>query len=121
VTQVVRATLAEAHGVPSASVSTEQIFTDARRELVSLTTLGDVERASAELGVASSAPAVRARLAELLGSTWSDRWRKAPAKRAVPPRTRAKESGAHTSAARVLARCREAGAEASMKQNLTKT
>ena len=100
--QVVRATLAEAHGRPAESISTEQVFTDARRELVSLATLGDVGQVAEALGRGATADRSRSRLLVLLRSTWSDRWLKAPPKRKTPPHPRVKQSGAHTSVHRVF-------------------
>src|SRR5206468_1050983 len=109
VIQVVRATAAAAHARAVEEVSTEKLFYDAQRELVSLTTLGDVGQVAGAFDRATTAEEVRGRLAELLGGVWSERRLKAPAKKRPPPRSRAKQSGAHTSVFRVLKASRDSG------------
>ena len=100
VLQVVRGLLGEVQGREPEQISTEQVFNDARRELVSLTTLGDTETVAEHLDTPMTAEQTRSRLLELLSRTWSKRWLKAPPKKKSPPRKRAKQSGAHTSVLR---------------------
>jgi hypothetical protein len=45
---------------------------------------------------------LRARLHERLGAVWSERWRKAPAKKNRARGKKAKQSGGHTSVHRLL-------------------
>ena len=100
VLQVVRGLLAEIQEREPEKISTEQVFYDARRELVSLTTLGDTETIAEHFGAPTTPEQTRVRLMALLTTTWSDRWLKAAPKKKAPARIQAKQSGAHTSVAR---------------------
>jgi hypothetical protein len=100
VLQVVRGLLAEVQERAPEKISTEQLFYDARRELVSLATLGDTDKIAEELNAATTPEQTRGRLLELLSKSWSDRWLKAPPKKKQPPRDRTKKAGAHTSVSR---------------------
>jgi hypothetical protein len=100
VLQVVRGLLGEIQEREPEKISTEQVFYDARRELVSLATLGDPGTIADHFDVPTTPEQTRGRLLELLRRTWSDRWMKAAPKRKVPARHQAKQSGAHTSVSR---------------------
>jgi hypothetical protein len=100
VLQVVRGLLGEIQEQEPEKISTEQVFYDARRELVSLTTLGDPETIAEHFDAETTPEQVRGRLLELLSTAWSDRWLKAAPKKKAPARSRAKQSGAHTSVSR---------------------
>jgi Transposase DDE domain len=98
--QVVRGLLAEIQGRGPETISTEQVFYDAQREMVSLGTLVDPEAIAEQFSTPKTPVETRQRLVDLLSTTWSDRWIKAPAKKKRPARTPAKKSGAHTSVSR---------------------
>jgi hypothetical protein len=110
VLQVVRGLLAEVQEQAPERISTEQVFYDARRELVSLATLGDAAIIAEQFDVPTTPEQTRGRLVELLSRAWSDRWLKAPSKKKQPPRNRTKESGAHTSVSRAQKAYKEAKA-----------
>jgi Transposase DDE domain len=100
VLQVVRGLLGEIQEREPETISTEQVFYDARRESVALTTLGGPATIADHFRVSTTPEETRGRLLELLRRTWSDRWLKAAPKKKTPPRDRAKQSGAHTSVSR---------------------
>jgi Transposase DDE domain len=100
VLQMVRGLLAEIKEHEPEKISTEQVFNDTRRELVSLATLGDTEMITEHVGALATPERIRARLVELLSTTWSARWLKAKAKKKASPRDQARKSGAHTSVSR---------------------
>jgi hypothetical protein len=89
-------------------VTRGQVFYDARRELVSLATLGDTATIAQERSVPTTPKEIRGRLLELLSKTWSNRWLKAAPKKKQPPRDRTKKSGAHTSVSRAQKAYKEA-------------
>jgi hypothetical protein len=87
--------------------STASIFAGLREGLVSLRrVLGAGERLGC-LAAAAAAEQAAGRLRELLGGAWSGRWRQAAAKEPRPPRPRAKQSGAQTSAHRILQQAKQ--------------
>jgi hypothetical protein len=108
VLQVIRRLLAEVQEQESDSISTEQVFYDARRELVSLATLGDPATIAERYSEPTTPQATRGRLLELLSKTWSNRWLKAAPKKKQPARARTKQSGAHTSVSRAQKAYKEA-------------
>jgi hypothetical protein len=112
VLQLVRSLLAEVQQRAPEMISTEQVFYDARRELVSLATLGDAAAIAEQFDTPTTPEQTRGRLLELLSRSWSDRWMKAPAKKKQPPQKRAKKSGAHTSVSRAQKAYKEAKARA---------
>ena len=100
VMQVVRGLLGEVQGRAPERISTEQVFYDARREIVSLVTAGEAATIAEGSAEPPSPERTRGRLRELLSRTWSDRWLKAAPKKKQPRRPRAKKAGAHTSVSR---------------------
>ena len=98
--RVVRDTLATAHSREPETVSLEQVFCDTRDQLITLRVMGVMKRIEGVPTQPMTDEQVRSEMARLLGSTWSDRWLKAPAKRKVPARKTSKQSGAHTSVLR---------------------
>jgi hypothetical protein len=106
--QVIRSLLGEVQKQQAETISTEQLFYDARRELVSLATLGDTATIAQEYSVPTTPKEIRRRLLELLSKTWSNRWLKAVPKKKQPPRARTKQSGAHTSVSRAQKAYKEA-------------
>jgi hypothetical protein len=88
--------------VPVTHLSTEKIFQDLQEELIGLHRVLGTEQLLGCLRVREEARAVRTRLRELLGTTWTERWKKAVnTKRRAHP-SKAKRSGAHTSVYKVL-------------------
>jgi hypothetical protein len=106
--QVIRSLLSEIQEQEPETISTEQMFYDARRELVSLATLGETATIAQEYSVPTTPKETRSRLLELLSNTWSNRWLKAAPKKKQPPRARTKQSGAHTSVLRAQKAYKEA-------------
>jgi hypothetical protein len=102
VIQVVRAHVAGARGYEPERISTEKLFTDVQRELIAWSVLVDPPVRVATFERPETAPLIIGRLKELLGSVWSDRWLKAPAKKCSPPRSRRKLPGNHGSVHRIL-------------------
>lgn len=83
--QVVRAYVAEGARRPVASVSTELLFADVRRQLIALHEVLKAEEVVGLLPVRATVEALRQRLRELLHSAWTERWQKAPANKRRPP------------------------------------
>jgi hypothetical protein len=108
VLRVFRSLLGEVQEQEPETISTEQVFYDARRELVSLATLGDPAKIAEEYRAPTTPKQTRNRLLELLSQTWSGRWLKAAPKKKQPPRSREKKSGAHTSVSRAQKAYKEA-------------
>jgi hypothetical protein len=104
VLQLVRGYVAAGRPEPTRvdALSAEKIFADLHEELISLHYVLEGEELLACLPAAATAAQVVARLRELLGRAWSDRWRKAAAKTPRPYRPKAKQSGAHTSVHKLL-------------------
>jgi hypothetical protein len=84
------------------ALSAEQIFTDLQEELVGLHRVLSADELRRCLPTAAPAEQVRARLRTRLAQAWSARWIKAVNKRPRPHQPKAKQSGAHTSAHKVL-------------------
>ena len=99
--QVVRGYVAVGQQHPVAVISTELLFADVTKQLVALNELVAVGDVVALLPELPTAAAVRRHLQRLLGSVWSDGWRKAPAQRRQPP-ARKKGQREHTSVYRLL-------------------
>ena len=117
VLQTVRGLLAEIQQREPEKISTEQVFYDARRELISLTTLGEAETIAERFDIQTTPEQTRVRLLELLSRSWSNRWLKVAPKKKAPARKKAKQSGAHTS----VSRAQKAYAEAQQKRPDTET
>jgi hypothetical protein len=99
--QVVRGYIAAAAGRAAEAVSAELLFYDVRRQLVALYELVEVPAVVELIAPAASAPALAARLGQLLGGVWTDRWLKAPPKR-KPPGPKKSGRREHTSVYRLL-------------------
>lgn len=102
--QVVRTFVAATRAEPTAveSLSSEQIFTDVRDELVALNKVVTPAQAAASIPRELEAAGVADRLRRLLGGVWSPLWTKAVNPRPRPAKVKAKGSGAHTSVHKVL-------------------
>jgi hypothetical protein len=102
VIQVGRAHVAAARGYEPERISTEKLFNDMQRELISWSVLVDPPVRVAGFEQPGAAPLITRRLRDLLGSVWSDRWLKAPVKKCSPPPARRKLPGNHSSVHRIL-------------------
>lgn len=100
--QVVRAYLAEAQELAPEAISTEMVFTDVHRQLISLTEL------AAPLAIVEyfNKPWETAELIEhirrLLQEVWHDRWFKSPQKQRFQKPKPIKVKGGHTSLYRII-------------------
>jgi Transposase DDE domain len=102
VIQVVRAHVAVARGYEPERISTEKLFGDVQRELISWSVLVEPPVRVGGFEQPGTAPLITRRLRELLGSVWSDRWLKAPVKKCSAPPARRKLRGNHSSVHRIL-------------------
>jgi Transposase DDE domain len=101
--QVIRAYVAAGQPeLPVDLVSVEQIFTDVQKELTALTELFAARTIAGWFAEDLSRDELVARLAALLGTVWTPRYRKAVDKKPRPKVKKAKCSGAHTSVHKVL-------------------
>lgn len=107
--QVVRAHIAatRAEPTPVDSLSSEQIFGDARAELTALNKVASPAEVAAAIPRTMTRTEVANRLRELLGGAWSPLWIKAVNRGPRPAKKKAKGSGAHTSVHKVLQAHRE--------------
>lgn len=99
--QVIRAYVAEDAGEKIDQVSTELLFDDVRRQLISVHTMLQVDQLVGSLVVIPTAEQLRQRLAELLHGQWTERWRKSPPKKRRTPHQKTTKRE-HSSAFRVL-------------------
>jgi hypothetical protein len=100
--QVLRAYVAAAEQWEPDDVSLEKLFEDVERELVAWSVLVKPAATMAAFAAVPSVAQARARLTELLGHVWQDRWRKAVNEKPRPHRRGTKASRAHTSVHRIL-------------------
>jgi hypothetical protein len=105
--QVVRAYVATAQARPPETISTELLFDDAQRQLVALTELVPPPAVEPLFEPLPSADRLCERLSRLLGTVWTPRWLKAPAKKPKPPTARKAIPGNQTSVYRLLAAYRQ--------------
>lgn len=101
--QVVRAYVATAQARPPETISTELLFADVQRQLVALTELVSPTAVELLFEPLPSQGILCERLSELLGTVWTPRWLKAPAKKPKPPTARKAIRGNQTSVYRLLA------------------
>jgi len=83
--QVVRGVIAAEAKRPREQISSENLFDDVQRELIAWSVVIDHEATLGYFEGEWTALRVKARLSELLGSVWRDRWRKAAPKKKKPP------------------------------------
>jgi hypothetical protein len=100
--QVVRAYVAAAQAapLPPAQVSAEQLFRDVQEELKALHKVAPVAEVAGCIPRAWAPGQLPARLRQLLGGVWTERWRKAVNRKPRPHRKQAK-GGGHTSVHRL--------------------
>jgi hypothetical protein len=89
--QVVRAYVAAGAGEAVEQVSSELLFVDVQRQLIALHELLPAAAIVSLLPAETTVAKLRARLEQLLYPLWTERWRKAPARRRGPrPKPRGK-------------------------------
>lgn len=88
-------------------LSTEKIFADLHEELVSLQRVVTFAEWRGCLPQLTTAEQLRERLRQLLAQAWSPRWRKAKDQKPRPPKTKARQSGAHTSVHKILQQAKQ--------------
>jgi hypothetical protein len=94
--------------LPVSSVSSEKLFEALRKQLTSLHTVLGVSELLEALAARPAEPAeLQGQLTELLAAAWSERWRKAKAKKRRPVQPKAKQSGAHTSVQKILVEAKQ--------------
>lgn len=99
--QVLRGYLAEAHDEESEDISTEKLFEDVEQQLIAWNVMVDPEVTLRYFASSPELPDLRSRLAGLLGSTWSERWRKSPPQERHQ-KTRKENARTHNSVYRIL-------------------
>jgi Transposase DDE domain len=99
--QVVRGVIATEVEKPREEISTENLFDDVHRELIAWSVVITPEVTLKHFEGEWTALRVKARLSELLGNLWHNRWRKAPPKKKKPPHPK-KGKGEHGSVFRIL-------------------
>jgi hypothetical protein len=104
--QVVRAYVAEGAKKPIATISTELLFDDVRRQQIALHEMLKPTQIIAQMEPPmQTASQMRKYLGRLLHPLYTERWRKAPAKKRRPPATQTKKRE-HASAHRLLEKYR---------------
>lgn len=83
--QVVRGVIATKVEKPREKISAENLFDDVQREMIAWSVVITPEATLEHFQGEWTAVRVKARLSELLGSLWRDRWRKSPPKKKKPP------------------------------------
>ncbi len=102
---VLRGYLAEAQGEKPEAISTEQVFTDVRRQLIAWEEVLTAQATVALLTGQLTAEQLQERLRELLKEVWSQRWLKAPPRKKPSPKKKQPKQyikGGHTSVYRLL-------------------
>jgi hypothetical protein len=109
VIQVVRGYIASAQEMEAEKISTENLFVDVTRQLISWTEMLATKDTVILLQTTWKPAQVARRLEVLLRTQWSERWRKAPPKRARPQEyEREYLKGGHDSVYRILQKARRA-------------
>ena len=101
--QVVRAYISGAQRMSPEKISTELLFNDVHRELISLSTLADRETVIDYFGPIANATELKTRLERLFADVWENHWIKSP-KKNVPKSSKKKKTiaGGHTSIFRII-------------------
>jgi len=103
--QLIRAYVAEDANEEVGAISTELLFDDVRRQLIALHETLEVTEVVSLIPGGLTAAKVSERLAKVLSKVWTERWRKAPAKRQKPQEWKTHER-THNSAYRVIMEAR---------------
>lgn len=99
--QVVRGYLAESHDIEPEDVSTKKLFEDVKDQLVAWNVMVDPPVTVRYLAATPKLPELRLRLAELMESTWRERWRLSP-RQERHAKTKKKKARTHNSVYRIL-------------------
>jgi Transposase DDE domain len=99
--QVIRAYIAEGADRKVTDISTELLFHDVQRQLIALHEVVEPKHIPELVPNEVDAVMLAKRLRHLLGSVWTSRWQKAPAKKTPPP-PKAPNARTHNSAYRLL-------------------
>ncbi len=99
--QVVRGVIAAEAEVGREEISGEKLFGDVERQMIAWGVMVTPAETIAHFRGEWTAGRVKARLSELLGGVWRDRWLKAPPKKKSPPRKGARRR-THSSVYRIL-------------------
>lgn len=101
--QVTRGYIAQAQCRRPETISSEMVFIDVHRQLISLSELADREDVISLYTIPCTAIDIVAHVQTLLADVWHDRWIKSPKKKKFPKQAPAKfVSGGHTSIYRIL-------------------
>ena len=106
IVQIVRAYLGAKRKKPPATLSSEKLFQDLRRQLSGWLLMLGPEQTWRAGGSSSSADRQRSALHRALRDVWSNRWRKSPPQKRQP-RSPPAGPGQHVSAHKILARSRQ--------------
>lgn len=94
--------LSMAEEIPTNEISQENLFHDVHRQLVAWAELVDPALTVEHLQTLPTAAGLRDRLERLLAGHWTERWRKAPKKKATQPHRTIEVPGAHASMYRLI-------------------
>ncbi len=108
VIQVMRGYLAQCQGRRAETISTEQVFTDVKRQLIAWDEVLTPQATVALLRGKLTAEELRQKLEQILSKVWSERWLKAKPRKPTPKQTTKKEKtrGGHESVFRLLNKAR---------------
>jgi DDE family transposase len=98
--QVVRSYVAAGAGLAVEQVSSELLFVDVQRQMIALEEMLPLPQVVSLLPAGLGVTELRSRLEALLYPTWTERWRKAPARKRQTRRQRGKRE--HSSAYRLI-------------------
>ncbi len=102
IVRVLCAHVAAIQDQPLKQVSSQQVFYDTRRQLISMTTLLNREQLIQSVPTFADASSLCQALRQLLSDTWTDRWRETPTTRRSPPKHKQTIEGGHTSIQRLI-------------------
>lgn len=100
--QVVRAYVADANGQAAATISTENLFYDAKQELIAANKVLQPAALVSAYGTPMRLEELRQYLRHRLQGVWSKRWLKAPKRKYQPHPATSRVKGGHTSVQRIL-------------------
>jgi hypothetical protein len=94
--------VAQAQSCQAATISSEKLFGDVRKELTACCQLVEPCQLTKTFDQFQTASQVRCRLTSLLTQHWSATWIKSPPKKKTPPRVKTSTRGGHFSAWKIL-------------------
>ncbi|MEQ9408056.1 MAG: hypothetical protein RIK87_10040, partial [Fuerstiella sp.] len=95
--------LAEAHDVEPEEISTEKLFDDVEQQLIAWDVMIDPQVTLDYFQKPPTLEQLQLRLQQLMGSTWSDVWKKSPPQQRNPKTQKKKKERTHHSVYRILA------------------